>query len=332
MGHGFLRRARCRHYGVAAFTLIELLVVLAVIGILIALLLPAVQAAREAARRTDCRNRLKQIALAGQQHHDMTGFFPSGGWSYFWTGDPDRGFGADQPGGWTFSSLPFLEQRPLYSLAAGLQGDAKAAAVAQTASTAVPVFYCPTRRSPALLPNMFGTQVARNAGPGSLLCKTDYAANCGDSQDDQFTNDGGPLTYTQAPGYAWPSTALLTGVSYMRSQVRLAEVTDGTSSTYYAGEKYVDASRYYTGDDLGDNEDAFVGFDNDLFRTAAVNYPPRQDQPGVQNWFAFGSAHPAGLNMALCDGSVRRVSYGIDPEIHRRQANRQDGLAVPALP
>lgn len=332
MGHKFSRASKGRQAALAAFTLIELLVVLAVIGILIALLLPAVQAAREAARRTDCRNRLKQIALAGQQHHDITGFYPSGGWSYYWTGDPDLGFGANQPGGWTFSSLPFLEQQALYKLTAGLRGDAKLTAMAQTASTAVPVFYCPTRCRPALLPNMFGTQVARNAGPASLLCKTDYAANCGDSQDDQFPGDGGPLTYAQAATYPWPSTAPLTGVSFMRSQVRLAEVTDGTSSTYYVGEKYVDASRYYTGDDLGDNENAFIGYDNDLFRTAPVNYPPRQDQPRVRNCFAFGSAHPAGLNMAFCDGSVRRLSYTIDPEIHRRQANRQDGLAVPALP
>lgn len=63
-----------------------------------------------------------------------------------------------------------------------------------------------------------------------------------------------------------------------------------------------------------------------------MNYPRQQDRPHVMNCFAFGSAHPAGLNMAFCDGSVRRVSYDIDPEIHRRQANRQDGLAVLAAP
>ena len=76
----------------AAFTLVELLTVVAIVGVLVALLLPAVQSAREAARRVACGNNVRQLALGCLQHHDQQGFFPSGGWGWCWTGDPDRDF------------------------------------------------------------------------------------------------------------------------------------------------------------------------------------------------------------------------------------------------
>ncbi len=117
-----MRHHRSSEYG---FTLIELLVVIAIIGILIALLLPAVQAAREAARRAQCKNNLKQIGLAWHSHHNAQKFFPSGGWSFGWTGDPDRGFGKDQFGGWAYNILPFLEEGVIHDLGKGLTGTDK---------------------------------------------------------------------------------------------------------------------------------------------------------------------------------------------------------------
>ena len=104
----------------SGFTLIELLVVIAIIGILIALLLPAVQAAREAARAAKCSSQVKQLATACLTHADTHGHLPAGGWGWRWAGDPDRGFGQRQPGGWMYNILPFIELDAIHELGAGI--------------------------------------------------------------------------------------------------------------------------------------------------------------------------------------------------------------------
>ena len=120
---------------------------IAIIGILIAMLLPAIQAARETARITQCKNNLKQIGLAWQNHHNAYKHFPTGGWGYFWTGDPDRGFDKLQPGGWAYNILPFIEETAVHDIGKGQTYPAKATTLVQQLQTPVKGFACPSRRS-----------------------------------------------------------------------------------------------------------------------------------------------------------------------------------------
>ncbi len=161
------------------FTLVELLVVITIIGMLIALLLPAVQIALEAGRRAQCRENLRQIGLAFHGHHQTQGFFLTGGWSYAFVGDPDRGYGVKQPGGWIYNILDYIEQGPLRSHARGLDDAGKWDALGQLQATALQVFNRPTRHRRGVCPNStIFTPI--NAAKSLQLAKTDYAANGGD--------------------------------------------------------------------------------------------------------------------------------------------------------
>src|SRR5215203_2575717 len=115
----YLMCASPKHRRAGGFTLVELLVVIAIIGVLVALLLPAVQAAREAARRSQCSNQLRQQALGWHLHHDAHQFLPSAGWGWRWMADPDRGFGKTQSGSWCYSILPYIEAGAVHRLGAG---------------------------------------------------------------------------------------------------------------------------------------------------------------------------------------------------------------------
>ena len=312
------------------FTLVELLVVIAIIGILIALLLPAVQAAREAGRRAQCINNLKQIGLGFLNHESAQGFLPTGGWGWNFVGEPGQGFDNHQTGGWIFNILPYVEQNSLYQQGVGLTGSTQAAALNQRLATPLGAFNCPSRRRCVAYPangNQFVTATAGTLSP-SLVAKTDYAANMGDAG---YDSGGGPSSVATGDGWTdsqWGSNYFLNydGVCFRRSMVTIATIRDGTSHTYMVAEKSLNPDSYALGNDGGDDQTAYSGFDRDVCRWGQD--PPLQDRAGVVSGLAFGSAHAGGFNALFCDGSVRVVNYNIDLATHGYLSNRADGHTV----
>ena len=341
-GNPIVERSPMKHKAKkTAFTLVELLVVITIIGILISLLLPAVQSAREAARRMQCSNNLKQLGLAMHNFHQAFNSFPSAGWGYRWAPHPDRGIDKKQPGGWMYSLLPYLEQDALFRLGSGVGADNESNSTLldanqQRMQTPISILYCPTRRPATNYP--IGCTVSYVLKP--ILCssltvsaRTDYAANGGEIE---LIFGPGPdnLAGGENGTYTFPSTSGSTGIVFVHNQFSLSNVRDGSSNTYLINEKSVDPDQYATGTSNGDDQGPFLSDDRDSVRFGALTatsdgyLAPLPDRAGFDNNFSFGSAHASGFNAALCDGSVRSISYSIDETTHRRLCNRQDGQPI----
>lgn len=324
-------------------SLVELLIVLSIISLLMQLLLPAIESAHESARRLQCQNNLKQLALACSLHEQAQGVLPSGGWGWNWVGDPDRGFGEDQPGGWHYSILPYTEQSALHDLGRGQNPLEKRRQAAILCSSIRSGVNCPSLRKAGIYPT---------SNHGVFNAKNSDETPAGHVRSDYAMNGGKLPILFEAPGYVldestipesfvegdqadfpWPGQRFNTGVVFIRSPVKHSQISDGQSNTYLIGEKSLTRQDAKSGKSDGDNLSMYQGYDFDVIRWAGAlrTTPdaewtiPRGDE---SRYHAFGSAHPTGFNMAFCDGSVHLIAYGIDMTTHERLATRADGEAV----
>ncbi|MCO6456997.1 MAG: DUF1559 domain-containing protein [Pirellulaceae bacterium] len=348
--------------GRRGFTLVELLVVIAIIGILVALLLPAVQAAREAARRMQCQNNLKQLGLAMHNFHDTYGHWPHGGhhWQFHVGFDRNGGTWIDgrQGAGFGAQILQFLEQGTLFdgsSPVADLDGNRRISDIEKSKliiRTAVPSFYCPSRRPAKAHRPRNDTRLYTTDGGGVYISVSGNTPQYGAGQSDYAAAEGRDLN--SAGNCAGSHGVILRSVNprqaaqglpapeYARQAfvpVTMASISDGTSNTFVLGEKRlrIDVLGTYQGDD---NEGYATGWDQDVVRQACWQWAPtsdcigpaaRIDKRGIpcgsgQN--RFGSSHPGGFQVVMADGSVKFLYYEMDLETFRRLGNRHDGEPV----
>ena len=274
----------------AGFTLVELLVVIAIIGVLVGLLLPAVQASREAARRSQCSNNLKQIGLALQNHHNSFKEFPPGT-QY---GDDDYGWGC--------MILPMLEQgqiRERIDIAAdepGVTIPFQAGVTDQVLSS----FICPSNPM-----DMLNSPIRGDVGGHG---RSDYKGCLG--------SGGGAIT------------GMFGKIKYFAKPTRIKDVLDGTSHTFAVGDGYTKFMIEIDGPDHPNAHDFGVWIGTNSQHQNVVAETDLKHIPNGDRDDSFASSHPGGVQMAFADGSVQYVSENVDMETYSYLGDKADGNIV----
>lgn len=316
----------------AGFTLIELLVVIAIIAILIALLLPAVQQAREAARRSQCKNNLKQIAIALHNYHDTHGVFPPGCigstvWSQPGSAGPDFGKPVVRMS-WVPQIFPYIEQTALYNQIAPLMSTSAATSTYPGRGILISVLRCPSDPNSDKRDLMSDSTSPISPQPHSF---TNYAG-C----------QGSLGTHAAA---ATDQSPRLNGMFFAMSSTKMRDVTDGTSNTLFLGEIRLVACK--TSGAGIDTASAWHGAIWNNFGSttwfSAINPPnsrqtdrltrcvtdyapvPCANVNGGNNYLHARSAHTGGAHVAMVDGAVRFVNDNIDSTLYRSLATRAGG-------
>jgi len=292
-----------------AFTLIELLVVIAIIGVLVALLLPAVQQAREAARRTQCKNNLRQLGLALHNYHDSFLCFPSA-----WIGvttpmaDPEGESGF----GWGSMVLPFVEQNNLFSqfnFALPMDDFGGVPSNRSLLNQRLSVFQCPSDPKPDtfLLDDRDGFAVE--------LATANYAAAFGTVEVDECENAPGTPPVTSA------GQCVSDGMFYHNSRVQIRDVIDGTSNTVMVGERTTftepDGTKFY-----GTWSGALPEVEEAPARIVSHSSHGPNQFIHPEDW---SSSHEGGVHFMLGDGHVRFISENIDTPTFQALATRAGG-------